>query len=112
MPRLKASAPRRSRFIKLRATDAEHAHFRSIAGDAGVSVAELLRSLTMARRVPRRQRPLTDPELLRAISRISIALNELARQANSEHAAISAVAIISRLIAIERVLGGALHHAL
>jgi hypothetical protein len=111
MPRLKASVPRRSRVIKLRATDAEHARFRSVARDAGVTVAELLRSLIMARRMPRRQRPLADPELLRAITRTSVALNDLAQQANSDHAAISAAAIISRLVAIERVLAEALHHA-
>ncbi|MDO5758270.1 MAG: MobC family plasmid mobilization relaxosome protein [Rhodobacterales bacterium] len=77
-----------------------------VAEARGVSLSELVRrSLDGVRAVRRRHQPRpVDPELLRELARIGNNLNQLARWANREKRGADAVAVVARLIELDREL--------
>ena len=92
-------------WIKLRSSAAERARWQALAAGKGVSLSELIRSrLDGLRLRPRREPPPVAPELLRELARIGNNLNQLARAAN-RHEPVTATAILSRLIELDRELG-------
>ena len=94
-----------ARWIKLRASAAERARWQALAASRGMSLSELIRaSLGGLRLRTRREAPPVAPELLRELARIGNNLNQLARAAN-RHEPVTATALLSRLIAIDRELG-------
>ena len=72
-----------------------------------MSLSELVRQgLDGLRTRPRRHQPrAVDPALLRELARVGNNLNQLARWANREKGAASAVAVVARLIELDRELG-------
>ena len=91
--------------IELRVTPEEKAHWQAIAASRGVSLSELIRVTLSGQRLrARRNAPRVDPDLVRELARIGNNLNQLARAAN-RHEPVTATALLSRLIEIDRDLG-------
>lgn len=96
-------APKLER-VELRATEAEASAWRAKASGAGLTLSRLVRDALDGSRPPQRRRAATDPALLRELAQIGNNLNQLARWANRDKRAVPALAIIARLIEIEREL--------
>lgn len=93
-------------WIKIRATDEQRTRWHATAEARGVSLSDLVRQgLDGVRAVRRRHQPRSvDPDLLRELARIGNNLNQLARWANREKQAADAVAVVARLIELDREL--------
>ena len=93
-------------WVKVRATEEQRTRWHAAAEARGVSLSELVRrSLDGVRAVRRRHQPRrVDPELLRELARIGNNLNQLARWANREKRGADAVAVVARLIELDREL--------
>ena len=90
--------------IEIRTTPEEKRRWQEIAENKGVSLSELVRSCLGGQRLrKRRDPPKVDPDLLRELARIGNNLNQLARAAN-RHEPVTATALLSRLIEIDREL--------
>ncbi len=69
--------------IEIRTTAEEKLRWQALAGNKGVSLSALVRSLLDGQRLrKRREPPKVDPVLLRDLARIGNNLNQLARAAN------------------------------
>ena len=93
--------------LEVRTTPEDMARWQAVAESRGVSLSDLVRSLLDGqRRSPRPQRaaPTVDPELLRELARIGNNLNQLVRAAGQQEP-VAAVALLVRLIEIDRELG-------
>ena len=97
----------RPRWVKVRATSEQRARWQAVASAKGVSLSELVRQgLDGLRARPRRHQPrAVDPELVRELARVGNNLNQLARWANREKGGAEAVAVVARLIELDRELG-------
>ena len=77
----------RNRHIQIRLTDEEMAEIKKRAGD--IKTSTFLRQLALEQSIPQpKQRPKfvfykADPELVRAINRIGININQIAKQTNT-----------------------------
>ncbi len=93
-------------WVKIRVTEEQRTRWHAAAAARGVSLSELVRrSLDSVRAVRRRHQPRpVDPELLRELARIGNNLNQLARWANREKRGADAVAVVARLIELDREL--------
>ena len=94
----------RDQLLQLRCTPAERERWRTKAGEAGVSVSALLRDALDGAKARRRRRSTADPALVRELARIGNNLNQLARWANRDKGGVEAVAVLARLVEIEREL--------
>ena len=95
--------------VVLRCTAAERAAVSATAKAAGVTVSALLReTLGLVRSRRRKPVPAVDPALIVAVARIGGNLNQIARQINRSAAAngnaLDALAVVVRLVGIERQL--------
>lgn len=101
------SDPRNKR-VNIKVTADERQRWQTMAADAGLTVADLIRQrLGDARpvnREPVRRRAArrADPALLAALGRFGNNLNQIAKWANTYKTAAEAVQIISALTALER----------
>lgn len=93
-------------WVKVRASAEQRTRWQSVAAARGVSLSELVRQgLDGTRLVRRRHQPrAVDPALLRELARVGNNLNQLARWANREKGGASAVAVVARLIELDREL--------
>lgn len=100
-------ARERPAWVKVRATSEQRARWQAVASAKGVSLSELVRQgLDGLRARPRRHQPrAVDPELVRELARVGNNLNQLARWANREKGGVEAVAVVARLIELDRELG-------
>ena len=100
-------ARERPAWVKIRATSEQRARWQAVAAAKGVSLSELVRQgLDGLRARPRRHQPrAVDPELVRELARVGNNLNQLARWANREKGGVEAVAVVARLIELDRELG-------
>ena len=94
------------RWVKVRAASEQRARWQAVASAKGVSLSELVRQgLDGLRARPRRHQPrAVDPELVRELARVGNNLNQLARWANREKGGAEAVAVVARLIELDREL--------
>ena len=81
----------RDHFIKVRVTESEFADFRARAGEAGMTVSDLVRYRLTGYRVRQTD---TDKNRLRHLARIGSNINQLARWANSRKAAAPALEVV------------------
>ena len=81
----------RDHFIKVRVTESEFADFRARAGEAGMTVSDLVRHRLTGYRVRQSN---ADKNRLRHLARIGSNINQLARWANSRKAAAPALEVI------------------
>ena len=100
-------ARERPAWVKVRATSEQRTRWQAVAAAKGVSLSELVRQgLDGLRARSRRHQPRTvDPVLLRELARVGNNLNQLARWANREKGGADAVAVVARLIELDRELG-------
>lgn len=93
-------------WVKVRATSEQRGRWQAVAAAKGVSLSELVRQgLDGVRARPRRHQPrAVDPELVRELARVGNNLNQLARWANREKGGAEAVAVVARLIELDREL--------
>lgn len=99
--------PKRSiKWVHVKATPDEHTTWTRLAAEAGLSLADLIRTrlspgadpIKPKKRAARR----ADPALVAEIGRIGSNLNQLARWANSYKSAADSVEMLAALTAIER----------
>ena len=102
--RRSARSGARGQLLQLRCTPAERERWRAKATEAGVSVSALLRDALDGAKARRRRRSLADPALVRELARVGNNLNQLARWANRDKGGVEAVAVLARLVEIEREL--------
>jgi hypothetical protein len=81
----------RDHFIKVRVTEKEYADFRARAGEAGMTVSDLVRFRLTGYRV---RQTSTDKDRLRHLARIGSNINQLARWANSRKSAAPALEVV------------------
>ena len=81
----------RDHFIKLRVTEQELADFRARAGEAGMTVSDLVRYRLTGYRVRQTD---ADKDRLRHLARIGSNINQLARWANSRKTAAPALEVV------------------
>ena len=95
---------KRERVIKIRVTAEELVRLKGLSGDE--RLAEWMRSKCLGndKAAGRRRTPVpkADPALLRQIAGIGNNLNQLARWANRDKSKVEALAVIARLIDIDR----------
>ena len=94
----------RDQLLQLRCSAAERERWRAKADAASMSVSAMLRDALDQARPRRRRRTVADPALLRELGRLGNNLNQLARWANREKAGAPAVAVLARLVEIDREL--------
>ena len=94
----------RDQLLQLRCSAAERERWREKAEAASTSVSALLRAALDEARPRRRRRAVADPALLRELGRIGNNLNQLAQWANREKGGVPAVAVLARLVEIDREL--------
>lgn len=90
--------------IELRIADDTKEAWERKADSAGISLSDLIRIAVDGLPVRRRERVDTDPVLLRQLAQIGNNLNQLARWANRDRRGVEALAVIARLIEIDREL--------
>lgn len=88
--------------IELRLSAFEKEVWEAKAAAMGVSVSNLIRNSVDGTTVKRRKRADVDPALLRQLAQIGNNLNQLARWANRDKSKVEAMAVIARLIDIDR----------
>lgn len=88
--------------VELRLTLDEKEGWERKASASGLSLSRFIRHAVGGVRSSRRSRVDVDPALLRQIAQIGNNLNQLARWANRDKAKVEAVAVIARLIEIDR----------
>ncbi len=81
----------RDHFIKIRVTESELADFRARAGEAGMTVSDLVRYRLAGYRI---RQTGADKDRIRHLSRIGSNVNQLARWANSRKAAAPALEVV------------------
>lgn len=93
-------------WLKIRATAEERSAWQAKAEAGGFSsLSAMVRHAIDGTRSPkRRQRANTDPALLRQLALIGNNLNQLARWVNRDRSKVEALAVIARLIEIDREL--------
>lgn len=97
--------PTRRIMVQVRASPEELARWQAKAEAAGMRLSGLVRqALDEAKPPRRRSRPPVDPALLRQLALIGNNLNQLARWANRDRGGVDAVAVVARLIEIDREL--------
>lgn len=99
----------RTGLLQIRCQAGELERWRAKASGLGVNLSQLIRSALDGVAVPRSRRSSrveTDPVLLRQLALIGNNLNQLARWANRDHGGVPAVAVVARLIEIDRELAG------
>ena len=69
-----------------------------------MSVSALLRDALNGAKARRRRRSVADPALVRELARVGNNLNQLARWANRDKGGVEALAVLARLVEIEREL--------
>jgi len=89
-------------WVKVRATSEQREAWRRKASEAGLTLSAMLRNALDGAKPPRRRRVIADPALLRGIARTGNNLNQLARWANRERGGVEAMAVIARLVEIDR----------
>lgn len=98
----------RNKRVNIKVTAEERQRWQTMAADAGLTVADLIRQrlgdAELVKRDPVRRRAArrADPKLLAELGRIGNNLNQIARWANTYKTAAEAVEIITALAAIER----------
>lgn len=96
----------RDRFLKIRVTETELADFRARAGEAGMTISDLVRYRLFGFRVRQTD---SDKYRLRSLARIGSNVNQLARWANSRKTAAPALMVVlwlGRLVdAVNRIAG-------
>lgn len=101
---------KRTRWVHVKATPDEHAHWQALAQARGQTLADLVRQSLDARpvgRPPRRRRRAVadaDPALLAALARAGNNLNQIARWANTYKDEAEAVQVLAHLVSIEHTL--------
>jgi hypothetical protein len=91
--------------LQVRASPEELSRWQAKAEAAGMRLSGLVRqALDEAKPPRRRQRSSVDPALLRQLALIGNNLNQLARWANRDRGGVDAVAVVARLIEIDREL--------
>lgn len=90
--------------IELRIADETKRAWEDKASAAGLSLSDLIRIAVEGLPVRRRNRLDTDPVLLRHLAQMGNNLNQLARWANRDRRGVEAMAMIARLIEIDREL--------
>lgn len=93
--------------IEFRIADDIKLAWEEKASDGGLSLSEMIRLAVEGLAVPavrKRRHVQTDPELLRQLAQIGNNLNQLARWANRDRSGVEAMAVIMRLIEIDREL--------
>ncbi len=91
--------------LELRLAESEKRAFEAKAAEAGISVSKLIRLSVEGLKPSKRKRIDVDPALIRELAQIGNNLNQLARWANRDKESVEAVAVIARLIEIDRSLG-------
>lgn len=91
-------------WLKVRTTAEERTAWQAKAEAAGLSLSALIRSAVDGSRLRKRERVSVDPALLRQLALIGNNLNQLARWANRDRGRVEALAVIARLIEIDREL--------
>lgn len=102
-------AEKRTQWVHVKATPAEHTQWQALAAAQGLTLADLIRQSLDARLVgrdPVRRRAArrADPELLAALGRIGSNLNQIARWANTYKGKAEAVQVLAALVSIEQIL--------
>lgn len=102
---------KRTRWVHVKATPDEHAHWQAQAQARGQTLADLVRQSLDARlvgRTPRRRRRAAaaeaDPALLAALARVGNNLNQIAKWANTYKDEAEAVQVLAHLVSIEHTL--------
>lgn len=90
--------------IELRIADETKMAWEEKAGKAGLSLSDLIRHGVDGVHIRKRERIGVDPTLLRQLAQIGNNLNQLARWANRDKRGVEALAVIARLIEIDREL--------
>lgn len=90
--------------IELRIADEAKQAWEGKAASAGVNLSEMIRIAVDGLAVRKRERVTVDPALLRHLAQIGNNLNQLARWANRDRRGVEALAVIARLIEIDREL--------
>ena len=81
----------RDRFLKVRVNESELASFRTRAGEAGMTVSDLVRNRLFGFRVRQTD---ADKDRLRQLARIGSNVNQLARWANSRNDTAPALEVV------------------
>lgn len=90
--------------IELRIADEMKQAWEQKADSAGLSLSDLIRIAVDGLPVRKRERVNIDPALLRQLAQIGNNLNQLARWVNRDRRSVEALAVIARLIEIDREL--------
>lgn len=93
--------PKLSR-IEIRLSPEEKASWEERASASGLNLSDLIRHAVEGTKPPRRKRIDVDPALVRQVAQIGNNLNQLARWANRDKSKVDAMAVIARLIDIDR----------
>lgn len=88
--------------IELRLAPEEKAAWENKAAALGISISDLIRHAVDGTKPRSRKRIDVDPALLRQLAQIGNNLNQLARWANRDKSKVDALAVIARLIEIDR----------
>lgn len=88
--------------IEIRLTQEEKSAWENKAAASGINLSSLIRHAVEGTNPPRRKRIEVDPALVRQIAQIGNNLNQLARCANRDKSKVEALAVIARLIDIDR----------
>ena len=95
----------RDQLVQLRCTSSERDRWREKAEASGKPLSVFLREALDGAPVRRRRRVATaDPALLRQIAQVGNNLNQLAKWCNRDKSGVNAMAVIARLIEIDREL--------
>lgn len=92
----------RSSRLELRLASEVKTAWEEKAAASGMTLSDLIRHAVEGTKPPRRKRVDVDPALLRQIAQIGNNLNQLARWANRDKSKVDALAVIARLIEIDR----------
>ena len=103
-------AVRRDKLLTIKTTEAERSAWQAEATTAGLTLADLIRSLMSAKQVgrePRQRRRRiepADPALLAMLGRLNGNMNSLAHWASTHKTAAEAVQVLAALTAIDKIL--------
>ena len=101
----RASREARDQLVQLRCTPSERDRWREKAKASGQSLSVFLREALDGAPVRRRRRhTAVDPALVRELARVGNNLNQLSKWANRDRSSVDALAVIARLVEIDREL--------